>query len=91
MDKGIIFGIRPEDIHNPKFAPQDIVPDLVEANIEVTELMGNETFVYLSSGGCECVARVDPRSKYSPGDKVQVCFNMANMHIFDRDSELAIR
>jgi multiple sugar transport system ATP-binding protein len=89
--RAVIFGIRPEDIHNPDFAPQDIVPDLVEFRIEVTELMGNETFVYLSSGDSECVARVDPRSSYSPGDKAQVAFNMANMHIFDQETQQAIR
>ncbi|MGD8813709.1 MAG: ABC transporter ATP-binding protein [Anaerolineales bacterium] len=91
VDRLVIFGIRPEDIHNPQFAPQDIVPHLVEAAIEVTELMGNETFVYLNSEGCEYVARVDPRSPYTPGDKVQVAFNMANIHVFDYDSELAVR
>jgi len=89
--KPIIFGIRPEDIHNPDFAPQDIVPDLVDVRIEVTELMGNETFVYLSAKDSECVARVDPRSIYSPGDMTQVVFNMANMHIFDQETQQAIR
>ncbi len=91
VDRLVIFGIRPEDIHNPQFAPQDIVPQLVEARVEVTELMGNETFVYLNSGDHEYVARVDPRSRYAPSDRIQVAFNMANIHVFDYDSELAIR
>jgi hypothetical protein len=26
---------------------------------------------------------VDPRSKYSLGEKVQVAFDMSNIHIFD--------
>jgi multiple sugar transport system ATP-binding protein len=89
--KDIIFGIRPEDIHNPQYVPADITPESVAAKVGVTELMGNEIFAYLRSGSHEFIARVDPRSNYKFGDETQVMFNMENMHIFDKDSELAIR
>ena len=89
--KSVIFGIRPEDIHNPQFAPPGIAAQAVPAKIDVTELMGNEIFVYLKSGDHNFVARVDPRSRYHVDDDVQVVFNMENMHIFDRESELAVR
>jgi multiple sugar transport system ATP-binding protein len=91
VDKPVIFGIRPENIHDPQFAPPDIHAQPVEANVEVTELMGNEIFVYLSSGDHNYIARVDPRSRYHMGDKGQVVFNMDNMHIFDKSTERAIR
>ena len=48
--KEVIFGIRPEDIHNPMFAPPGIHAAPVEAKVDVTELMGNEIFLYLISG-----------------------------------------
>ncbi|MBN2550087.1 MAG: sn-glycerol-3-phosphate ABC transporter ATP-binding protein UgpC [Anaerolineales bacterium] len=91
VGRPVIFGIRPEDIHNPNFAPPSIEAQPVEAIVDVTELMGNEIFVYLKTGESSFVARVDPRSRYQINDKVQMVFNMANMHIFDRDSEKAIR
>jgi multiple sugar transport system ATP-binding protein len=90
-EKEIIFGIRPDDIHNPDFTPPGIVAQSVAAKIDVTELMGNEIFVYLKNGDHNFVARVDPRSRYTIGDDVSVVFNMANMHIFDRETEMAIR
>ncbi|MGW8250364.1 MAG: ABC transporter ATP-binding protein [Anaerolineales bacterium] len=89
--KKVIFGIRPEDIHNPDFAPPGITAQPVESQVDVTELMGNEIFVYLKTGDHSFVARVDPRSRYHIDDKVQVVFNMENMHIFDTDTEQAIR
>jgi multiple sugar transport system ATP-binding protein len=89
--KDVILGVRPEDIHNPSYTPPDITPEAVEAKVEVTELMGNEIFVYLASGDHQFVARVDPRSKYSFNDDVQIVFNMDNMHIFDKATEQAIR
>lgn len=91
VDKQVIFGIRPEDIHNPEFAPPGIIAQPVDAVIDVTELMGNEIFVYLKSGEHNYVARVDPRSRYQIDDRVQMVFNMDNMHIFDRDTEETIR
>jgi multiple sugar transport system ATP-binding protein len=89
--KSIIFGIRPEDIHNPNFAPPGITAQPVASKVDVTELMGNEIFVYLKSGEHSFVARVDPRSRFSIDDDVQMVFNMENMHIFDRETELAVR
>lgn len=89
--KEVIFGIRPEDIHNPAFVPADIYAQNVNAKVDITELMGNEIFVFLKTGNSDYVARVDPRSRYGIADDVQVVFNMANMHIFDKDTEVAIR
>jgi len=91
ISKSVIFGIRPEDIHNPQYAPPGIIAQPVNAMVDVTELMGNEIFVYLKSGDHNFVARVDPRSRYQIGNLVQMVFNMENMHIFDRETERAIR
>ena len=85
--KDVIFGIRPEDIHNPMFAPPGIHAAPVEAKVDVTELMGNEIFLYLLAANTTFVARVDPRTRFTIGDKVQVVFNMDNMHIFDIASD----
>ncbi|MBN2046066.1 MAG: ABC transporter ATP-binding protein [Anaerolineales bacterium] len=90
--KDVTFGIRPEDIHNPDFQPAGIIPALVDAKVEVTELMGNEIFVYLNTGNHSgYIARVDPRSHYQFGQDVRVAFNMDNIHIFDNETEEAIR
>jgi multiple sugar transport system ATP-binding protein len=91
VDKQVIFGIRPEDIHNPEFAPPSITPREIDAVVDVTELMGNEIFVYLKTGEQVFVARVDPRSRYQINEKVKVAFNMDNMQIFDRETELTVR
>lgn len=83
VGKEVVFGIRPEDIHNPDFAPPNISAAPVEAKVDVTELMGNEIFLYLLAGNNNFVARVDPRSRYTIGERAQLIFNMDNFHIFD--------
>lgn len=91
VDKPVTFGLRPEDIHNPNYSPPGTIPAEVGAKVEVTELMGNEIFAYLANGSHSFVARVDPRSQYGFGDDVNVAFNMNNFHIFDKQTEQAIR
>jgi multiple sugar transport system ATP-binding protein len=90
IDKPVVFGIRPEDIYNPNFVPTGIHAAPVEAKVDVTELMGNEIFLYLLVGANNIVARVDPRTDFHIGDKVKVSFNMDKCHLFDSESEKAI-
>jgi multiple sugar transport system ATP-binding protein len=82
-DREVIFGIRPENIHNPSFAPPGIHATPVDSKVDVTELMGNEVLLYMVSGKNSYVARVDPRTRFQMGDNVQLVFNMDNIHIFD--------
>ena len=91
VGKEVTFGMRPEDIHNPKFSPPGIVPSEIAGKVDVTELMGNEIFAYLNNGAHSLVARVDPRSHYDMDEEVRVAFNMGNMHIFNKETERAIR
>jgi multiple sugar transport system ATP-binding protein len=89
--KSVIFGIRPEDIFNPEFAPPGIAAQPVDTQVDITELMGNEIFLFLKSGKHEFVARVDPRTRATIGAQMDLVFNMDNIHIFDRETEQAIR
>ncbi|MBM3145344.1 MAG: ABC transporter ATP-binding protein [Chloroflexi bacterium] len=89
--KAVVFGLRPEDIYDPNFEAPNIIGERIEGNVEVTELMGNEIFVFFKSGTHDYVGRIDPRTNYKMGQKVQVTFNMGNMHIFDKETEQAIR
>ncbi len=95
VGKEIIFGIRPEDIHNPMFIPPNTTAAEISAKVDFTELMGNEIFLYLVSGKHNFSARVDPRSRYTTGEDIKLVFNMDNFHIFDpsldRENPPAVR
>lgn len=91
LGKDVIFGIRPEDTHDPEYAPPSIKSAKVEAKVDVTELMGNEVIVYLVTDNTQFLGRFDPRTNARVGNTIQVAFNMDRMHIFDRKTEMAIR
>ena len=88
--KEVIFGIRPSDIYDPDFEASNVYAQKVDCRVDVTELMGNEIFLYLLSGEKEFIARVDPRSKARVGSELGIIFDMERMHLFDRDTEVAI-
>jgi multiple sugar transport system ATP-binding protein len=91
VGKDIIFGIRPENIHDSAFVPPNIDAEKVPVKVDVTELMGNEIFLYLVSGKNTFVSRVDPRSSLRVGQQADVAFDMDAVQIFDAATEEAIR
>ncbi len=90
LGQNIVFGIRPEDIHDRQYQPPRIQAAPVQAQVDVTELMGNEIFLYMLSGKKQFVARVDPRTRTHPGEQLDLAFGMDNVHLFDPKTEKAL-
>jgi multiple sugar transport system ATP-binding protein len=90
VGQSVILGVRPEDIHNARYQPADIVPSTIEANVDVVEQMGNEIILYLEEGGKTFIARTDPRTTSHVGDRLAMAIDTANIHVFDTNTELAI-
>jgi multiple sugar transport system ATP-binding protein len=91
LGKGVIMGVRPEHIHDPEYEPPDIKPAYVEAKVTVTELMGNEVIAYFNTKDSQFLGRLDPRTEVRVGMSKDAAFDMSRVHIFDRDTEEAIR
>jgi len=84
--KSVIMGIRPENLYDKT----NEFPDATaKAKVEVVELMGSETYLYLSVEGSDTntIARVDSRSVSRAGDHIDIAFDMRSVHFFDSDSE----
>ena len=88
--KEVVLGIRPENIHDEEAYISSMPDSLVDANVELTELMGAETYLYLKVAGTNMVARVSPRSTAKHGDKIKVAFDANKIHLFDKETELSI-
>jgi multiple sugar transport system ATP-binding protein len=91
VGKQVILGIRPDDIHDPQYPPANIVPGYIEANVDVVEQMGNEKIVYLEEAGKTFIARMDPRTGVSVGQRISAVVNVANLHLFDAQTERALQ
>ncbi|WP_277669019.1 ABC transporter ATP-binding protein [Caproiciproducens galactitolivorans] len=90
VGKAVVFGIRPEDVHDePDFLAKS-TDGIVDADVEVTELMGAETYLYLNCEGNSITARVEPTSTAKTGDNIKIAFNLKKMHLFDKETEQTI-
>ena len=78
----VTVGIRPEHIH-VLTAPQD---GAIEARVYVTELMGNETFVFLSVGNQRLIARASADFRADVESPVWLKVATDKMHFFDSQS-----
>ncbi|MBR6400851.1 MAG: sn-glycerol-3-phosphate ABC transporter ATP-binding protein UgpC [Firmicutes bacterium] len=90
VDKDIILGIRPEDVHDEDIFISASPESVVEAHVEVTELLGAETNLFLIIAGQSITARVDSRSQAKIGDIINVAFDVNRMHLFDKQTEETI-
>ena len=88
--KTVEFGIRPEDIHDEEVFINNSPDTTFDATIKVYELLGAEVFLYFPVGDVEFTARVNPRTTARVGDTVKFALDLSKMHIFDKESGLAI-
>ena len=90
VGKKVKMGIRPEDIDDePEFMAKHTDCQL-DAQVEVSEMMGAEIYLYLEYKGNKMTARVAPTSKARNGDTVRVAFDPHKVHLFDIETEQTI-
>ena len=87
--KTVIMGIRPENMtdDDETIAKSEAV---IEAKIEVYELLGAEVYLYFSVNGSNMTARVNPRTQARTGDVVKFAVDVDKIHVFDKETELTI-
>jgi multiple sugar transport system ATP-binding protein len=90
VDKAIVFGIRPEAIHDLLTVAAPDPGRTADVKVEVSEPMGSETLLYLDTGATAFVARVNPTDRFEAGQRVQVTFDLTHAHFFNPATEKAI-
>ena len=90
VDKEVVIGIRPEHVHNEADLLEKFPEGIVESNVEVTELMGAETYLFMNCEGQSINARVDPSNTARPGDTIKITLEPSRIHLFDKETEVTI-
>ena len=90
VDKEVIMGIRPENIHDEEMFLSAAKTGIIEASVDVTEMLGAETFLYITCEGIPLTARVSPRCAARPGDNVKLAIDPNKIHLFDPNDEHAL-
>jgi multiple sugar transport system ATP-binding protein len=90
VGKEVIMGIRPEDLHDEEAFIASSPESVVEAEVDLTEMLGAEVNLFLLLNGSQITARVDPRTTAKVGDKIKVALDVNQIHLFDKETELSI-
>ena len=84
--KEIVFGFRPEGI-----SLSDLDNSFkLSANVELTELLGDNTNVYVDMNGDKVILKVDPHDTPEMDTKINYFVPHKNIYLFDSETEVVI-
>ena len=88
----VIFGVRPEAITDEATFVTDHPETAFEADVDVVEMLGAETYLYVTvNGALPLTCRVDPTTSQSQvGMVCDLAIDTNRIHIFDKDTEQSI-
>lgn len=90
--KGVVLGIRPEHLEDTAPGASHGAPGSeATVRIDLAEPMGAETYLYLNTGATAFIARVKPTDQYEINTNVTMRFGLEHAHLFDAQTEQAIR
>ena len=87
VEKTVVMGIRPEAVHDEQMYLEAYKDSQIECKVEVVELLGAESLVYMMLENTLFVARVKPRNNIYVGDTMRFALNPNKVHIFDKETE----
>ncbi len=93
----VLLGLRPEHFFDPRLVPSDATRNSFPITVELTEELGSETLLYFRVDGIDAeqssegevelggalVARLDPRTQASPGERLVLGIDAERAHLFD--------
>jgi multiple sugar transport system ATP-binding protein len=86
MQTNVVLGIRPEHIDITEIDNSEI--DI--ATVEVTELLGSDTYLFIDLEGNTLIVRIDPSLKIKVNDKIKINFQAENLHLFSKETGEAL-
>ena len=90
QDKEVILGIRPEDIKDSEIFINTFPRWMVEADVQVYELLGAEALLHFEYAGSRLVASVHSRTKTREGDTVRLALDLEKAYLFDKETQQAV-
>jgi multiple sugar transport system ATP-binding protein len=92
-DRDVFLGLRPECIFDKALAlnVQATPGNTFTATVDVLEPLGHEYVAYLKAGEHNLIATIDTNTKIKEGDTCEFVIDLSQLHVFDAESEEAIR
>ena len=85
--KRVVVGFRPENLSLVEV--ENGVK--VHGTVEITEMLGDTMNIYVTVGNSNIIIRTTPTDKYKIDDEIDFYIDQDFLHVFDEETELAIR
>ena len=83
----VTLGIRPEHLYDERLTPSGIETTPLRTTVDVTEPLGNETFVHVTlPDGARLLARLDPRTRATAGQPITLGLAPTHLHLFHAET-----
>jgi multiple sugar transport system ATP-binding protein len=91
--KRVTLGIRPEAIFDSECAGnvKKTAENTFTAKVDVLEPLGHEYVAYLSARDHSIIATIDTSTALKEGQTAEFVVKLDELHVFDNDTELAVR
>ena len=87
IGKEITIGIRPESIYQDSEFANLSNAGIIEAKVELSELMGAGVYLYVSCGTTQFIATLPVNAAARPGTDVRLAVDCEKVYLFDIDTE----
>jgi multiple sugar transport system ATP-binding protein len=83
--RNVVLGVRPENVMLKLELSDAEYGDLetIQSIVQMTEVTGADSFVYVTVGDSKLIVRTDPMISYRKDDAPAIAFNMGKLHFFD--------
>ena len=85
--KELVFGFRPESIKLGERKEAYVMP----ANVELTEMLGDNTNVYINMEGANAILKVDPHDTPEVDSNIAFSIPYESVYLFDGETEMVIK
>ncbi len=85
--KEIVFGFRPESIELGRKDDAYVVT----ADVELTEMLGDNTNVYITAGEDKAILKVDPHDTPAVDSAIDFSIPLKEVYVFDGETEMVIK
>jgi len=84
--KEVVVGIRPEDLHLETAYLDNPAYCVLDAKVDLAEMMGSEILLYALYHDATLVAKVSVKNRLRAGDDIKLAVDCSKIHLFDKET-----
>jgi multiple sugar transport system ATP-binding protein len=86
LDKHVILGIRPEDLHDIYFTENKDPDNTIKCTVDLVENLGSVALVHSHSENTHLSASLNTRKTIRPGDSIDLIADVNSLHFFNKET-----